>query len=142
MMQNFFALEANNLLYADCENGAPRLYLLQAGSNLKEWQLRWTTALDKASGSIALTQPFHGVESQQHSRVAYDINGCFYLLDTQRQQTTFVHHYQRQYCHAVVLSDGKTLAVLSEKSHNDHQLPTRSTTLSSPTRCLPDRTTA
>lgn len=121
-MQNFFALEANNLLYADTDNGAPRLYLLQAGSNLKEWQLRWTTALDKASGSIALTQPFYGVEGQQHSRVAYDINGCFYLLDTQRQQTTFVHHYQRQYCHAVVLSDGKTLAVLSEKSHHDHQL--------------------
>ncbi len=102
------------LIYIDPEQGAPRIYSVLPKENEPGLSLNWATALMKAKGMTTLTDYFSAEPGYEHCRIACDLNGCLYLLDEKHQKAEFIHHYGIDYTQAVMLSDGRTLAVMYE----------------------------
>ncbi|KDM93110.1 hypothetical protein [Photobacterium galatheae] len=127
-MNHFFnsAMDAESgkkgLFYIDPEQGAPRIYSLSPKENGTGLTLNWATALMKAKSSTTLTDYFTAEPGYEQCRIAYDQYGCLYLLDEKQQQAEFLYDYGIEYLRAVILSDGRTLAVLyhSETTYTHH----------------------
>ncbi|WP_115716901.1 hypothetical protein [Gallaecimonas mangrovi] len=97
------------LLAIDPDSGVPRVHALRLRQAQEGSELLWSLALNSAKGRLHCPG-FFTVPSQ--TAVLFDDYGCFYLLDIENQSTALLHHYQVEYCRAVLLSDGVTLAVL------------------------------
>ncbi|UIP28766.1 hypothetical protein [Photobacterium sp. TLY01] len=108
------------LIYIDPEHGAPRVYYLSPNHDEANLTLVWATALLKAKGNINLTGFFSAEPGYERCRIAYDRSGCLYLVDEKNQKADFIYDYGIDDIRAVILSDGRTLAVLFEPEWADN----------------------
>ena len=102
------------LIYIDPDNGCPCLYLYEAADSGSGYRLIWSTDFPKAEGIMQVSGCFHGVPGREQSCVIWDQQGCIYLVDLAQRQQQLLAETGIANLKVVVLSDGRTLALLGE----------------------------
>ncbi|WP_407829430.1 hypothetical protein [Shewanella algae] len=102
------------LIYIDADNGCPCLYLYEATDTGSGYRLVWSTDFPKAEGIMQVSGCFHGVPGREQSCVIWDQQGCLYLVDLAQRQQQLLAETGIANLKVVVLSDGRTLALLGE----------------------------
>ncbi|OXS01046.1 hypothetical protein [Shewanella algae] len=102
------------LIYIDPDNGCPCLYLYEAADTGSGYRLVWSTDFPKAEGIMQVSGCFHGVPGREQSCVIWDQQGCIYLVDLAQRQQQLLAETGIANLKVVVLSDGRTLALLGE----------------------------
>ncbi|WP_345869404.1 hypothetical protein [Shewanella algae] len=102
------------LIYIDPDNGCPCLYLYEAADSGSGYRLIWSTDFPKAEGTMQVSGCFHGVPGREQSCVIWDQQGCLYLVDLAQRQQQLLAETGIANLKVVVLSDGRTLALLGE----------------------------
>ncbi len=102
------------LIYIDPDNGCPCLYLYEAADSGSGYRLIWSTDFPKAEGIMQVSGCFHGVPGREQSCVIWDQQGCLYLVDLAQRQQQLLAETGIANLKVVVLSDGRTLALLGE----------------------------
>ena len=102
------------LIYINPDNGCPCLYLYEAADSGSGYRLIWSTDFPKAEGIMQVSGCFHGVPGREQSCVIWDQQGCIYLVDLAQRQQQLLAETGIANLKVVVLSDGRTLALLGE----------------------------